>query len=160
MSLYGQRISRVPPQASHTFLHFHGLPPLEICITTCIGSFTRGGVYPYLLLPDTYFQFHVSNRATLLDFVQWYRVHQSITKHSVDSYHALTPMSCNVFVHKCNVMRHCMSIPCHIYDECYMDNLIHAYTMQSFIQCQYNSTHIFTFIQHNSMISPYAGCTN
>ena len=28
----------------------------------------------------------------------------------------------------------------------------------SFIQCQYNSTHILTFIQHNSMISPYTGC--
>ena len=105
------------------------LPPLEICITTCTGSVTRRGVYPCLLLPDTYFHFHVRNHATLLDFVQWYRVHQSITKHSVDSYHALTPMSCDVPMHKCNAMRHCMSIPCHIYDESYMGNLIHAYTM-------------------------------
>ena len=129
VSFCGQRISKVPLQASHAFLYFHWLPSLEICITTCTGSFTRGGVYPCLLLLDTYFHFHVSNHATLLDFVQLYRVHQSITKHSVDSYHALTPMSCDVPVHKCNAMCHYMSIPCHIYDECYMDNLIHAYTM-------------------------------
>ena len=69
VSFYGQRIFEVPPQALHTFLYFHKLPPLEICITTCIGSFTRGGVYPYLLLPKTYFHFHVSNHATLLDFI-------------------------------------------------------------------------------------------
>ena len=129
VSFCAQRIFGVPPQASHAFLHFHGLPPLEIYITTCTGSFTRGGVYSCLLLLETYFHFHVRNRATLLDFVQRYRIHQSITKHGVDSYYALTPMSCDVPVHKCNVMRHCMSIPCHIYDECYMDNLIHAYTM-------------------------------
>ena len=129
VSFCGHRISGIPSQASHAFLHFHELPPLEICITTCIGSFTRRGVYPFLLLPDTYFHFYVSNRATLLGFVQRYQVHQLITKHSVDSYHALTPMSCDVPVHKCKAMHHCMSISCHIYDECYMDNLVHAYTM-------------------------------
>ena len=58
-----------------------------------------------------------------------YRVHQSITKHNIDSYHALTPMSCDIPVHKCNAIRHCMSIPCHVYIECYMDNLIYAYTV-------------------------------
>ena len=119
VSFYGQRISRVSPQASHAFLHFHELPPLEICITTCTGSFTQEGVYPYLLLPDTYFHFHVSNRATLLDFIQRFRVHQSITKHSVDSYHALTPMSCDVFVH--NAMR--CTIAC-VYYVTYLMNVI------------------------------------
>ena len=103
VSFYGQRISEVPPQSSHAFLHFHQLPPLEIFITTCTGSFTRGGVYPCLLLPDTCFHFHVRNRETLLDFIQRYRVHQSITKHIVDSYHAHTPMSCDVPMH--NAMR-------------------------------------------------------
>ena len=129
VSSCGQRIFEVPPQASHAFLYFHGLPPLEICITTGTESFTRGGVYPCLLLLDTYFHFHVSNRTTLLDFVQRYPVHQSITKHSIDSYHALIPISCDVPVHKCNAMHHYKSITCHIYDEWYMDNLIHAYTM-------------------------------
>ena len=37
--------------------------------TTYTGSFTRGGIYPYLLLPDTYFHFYVCNRATMLDVV-------------------------------------------------------------------------------------------
>ena len=95
--------------------HVPDISPEGVSIPTCYYS--------------THFHFHVSNRATLLDFVQWYRVHQSITKHGVHSYHALTPMSCDVPMHKCNLMRHCMSIPCHIYDECYMDNLIYAYTM-------------------------------
>ena len=143
------------------------LPPLEIYIATCTGYFTRGGVYPYLLLLDTYFHFHVSNRATLLDFVQWYRVHQSITNHGVHSYHVLTPMSCDVPMHKCNLIRHCMSIPCHIYDECYMDNLIYAYNMHlkqlshMLIISKHHSfnvnmvAHMLTFVQHNNMISPY-----
>ena len=94
----------------------------------CTHSYTFTSFH-HLLLPNRYFHFHVSNRATLLDFVQRYSVHQLITKHSVDSCHALTPMSCNVPMHKCNAMHHCMSIPCHIYDECYMNNLVHAYTM-------------------------------
>ena len=38
--------------------------------TTYTRSFTRGGIYPYFLLPDTYFHFYVCNRATLLDVVQ------------------------------------------------------------------------------------------
>ena len=71
--------------------------------TTYTESFTGGGIYPCLLLPDTYFHFYVCNRETLLDVVQRYRVHQSITKHSADSYHPLTPMSCNFLLH--NAMR-------------------------------------------------------
>ena len=45
-------------------------------LTTYTKSFTRWGIYPYLLLPDTYFHFYVCNRATLLDVAQRYRVHQ------------------------------------------------------------------------------------
>ena len=43
---------------------FASLPTLSraftvehICITKTNGAFTRGGVYPYLLIPDTYFHF-------------------------------------------------------------------------------------------------------
>ena len=43
---------------------FASLPTLSrvftlghICITKINGAFTRGGVYPYLLIPDTYFNF-------------------------------------------------------------------------------------------------------
>ena len=57
---------------SYTFTGFH-------CWTLCIiknnEAFTRGGIYPYLLLPDTYFHFHVYNRATLLNVVPSYRAH-------------------------------------------------------------------------------------
>ena len=38
--------------------HFHGLSPLELCLTTNTGSFTRGGIYPCLLLPNTYFFYY------------------------------------------------------------------------------------------------------
>ena len=61
----------------------------------------------------------------------------------------------------CNVMHHCMSMSCHICDECHMDNLIHTFYHVSWIiilhaynlqnkhsfQCQYISTHISTFIK-------------
>ena len=40
--------------------------------TTYTGSFTQGGIYPCLLSPDTYFQFYVCIRLTLLDVVQRY----------------------------------------------------------------------------------------
>ena len=44
--------------------HFHRLSPLELCLTTNTGSFTRGGIYPCLPLPDTsfLFPFHVTVR--------------------------------------------------------------------------------------------------
>ena len=65
--------------------HFHGLSPLELCLTTNTGSFTQGGIYPYLLLPDTSFflPFHVTMRLcwTLSNSTE---STQSITKCSVD----------------------------------------------------------------------------
>ena len=61
---------------------FASLPTLSrdftighICKTKNNRAFTRGGVYPYLLIPDTYFHFHVYNGATLLDVVPLYRAH-------------------------------------------------------------------------------------
>ena len=58
------------PTLSWTFTVGH------ICITKTNGAFTRGGVYPYLLIPDTcfHFSFHF-DRATLLDAVPPYRAH-------------------------------------------------------------------------------------
>ena len=47
----------------------------HICITKNNEAFTRGGVYPYFLIPNIYFHFHVYNRATLLDIVPLYRAH-------------------------------------------------------------------------------------
>ena len=54
------------PTLSRAFTDGH------ICITKNNGAFTRGGIYPYLLLPDTYFHFHVYNCATMLDVVPSY----------------------------------------------------------------------------------------
>ena len=56
----------------------------------------------------------------------------------------------------CHMMHHCMSIPCHIYDECYMDNSTYAYhqcimnnyinkhimSIQYFIHVNISCTHI------------------
>ena len=44
---------------SHTPRHFYGLSLYELCLTTINGSFTRGGIYPCLLLPDTSFLYHI-----------------------------------------------------------------------------------------------------
>ena len=46
--------------------HFYGFSPLELSLTTTNGSFTRGGVYPCLLLPDISFIYHFIQ---LCDFV-------------------------------------------------------------------------------------------
>ena len=98
--------------------------------TTYIGSFTRGGIYLCLLLPCTYFHFYICNRATLLDVAQRYRVHQSITKHNVDSYHALTPMSCDVPMH--NAMRCATTCLSHT---TYVMNVIWTTQTTQFIMC-------------------------
>ena len=50
---------------------------------------------------------------------------QSITKRSVDYSHALTLIQCDVLVYmQCNAPFHILS--CHMYNECYMDNIIHT----------------------------------
>ena len=54
------------PTLSRAFTFGH------IYVTKNIGAFTQGGIYPCLLLPETYFHFHLYNRATLLDVVPPY----------------------------------------------------------------------------------------
>ena len=92
----------------------------HISIIKNIRAFIRGGIYPCLLLPDTYFDFHLYNRATLLNIVPSYRAHPIKHKFSVDYNHSLTPIQCDVPVHmQCNAPFHVIS--CHMYNECYMD---------------------------------------
>ena len=83
------------------------------------------------------------SRATLLDVVQRYQAHQSNTKRIVDYNHALTPIQCDVPVHmQCNVPLHVIS--CHMYNECYMDNINHTT-----IGCHGQSHHLhMTSIHH------------
>ena len=57
-------MSRVLTNSHHTCRlrtprHFYKLSPLELCLPTTNGSFTRGGVYPCLLLLDTSFLYHI-----------------------------------------------------------------------------------------------------
>ena len=86
-----------------------GLSPLN-CLNQS-GSFTRGSIYPFLLLSDTSFFTISFNSATLLDFVQRYRAHSSITHCGVDLKCTLTPMKCDVPVHmQCSVPSHVNAI--------------------------------------------------
>ena len=94
----------------------------HICITKNTEAFTRGGIsIPACYYPTHVFTFHVCNHETLLDFVQLYQAHHQ-TPNAV-LIHTMHSHPCHVIsVHKCNATCHCMSILCHIYDECYMDN--------------------------------------
>ena len=74
-----------------------------------------------------------------------------ITMHS-HPFHAMSPRICNA-------MCHFIPIPCHIYDECYMDNYScimdnyinqHKISKRSHISCQYICTHIY---QHQQVIT-------
>ena len=120
------------------------------CRTETNGSFTRGGVYPCLLLLEISFilLFHLT---VLLYWTSSNSTKptQSNTKYSVDYNHAFTRIQCNVPVHmQCNAPLHVIS--CHMYNECYMDNTNHtthlvswtitspAYDFHTSIQsCQY-----------------------
>ena len=42
--------------------HFYGLSPLGTVSDHNWRVFTRGGIYPFLLIPDTYFSFHATVR--------------------------------------------------------------------------------------------------
>ena len=98
---------------SNTFTGFHRW---RSRLTTTNESFTRWGVYPCLLLPDTYFLllFHITVRP------YWTASNstgltQSNTICSVDYNHALTPIQCNVLVHmQCNTPLHLIS--CHVHN--------------------------------------------
>ena len=128
----------------------------HICIIKNTGAFTRGGSYSCLLLPDTYFHFHLYNRVTLLDVVPLYvpanqtlNVVLIITMHS-HPFNAMSPCICNV-------MRHCMlyyatcimnvtwTMLKPYTSPCTMDNYInqHKISKRSHISCQYICTHIY-----------------
>ena len=151
---------RVP---SYTYTGFHCW---NICITKSTGAFTRGGIYPYLLLPDT-FSFSCIQPCDLVECCptvpsplnQTPNAVLIITMHS----HPFHVMSSCI----CNAMCHFMPIPCHIYVECYMKNSTHAYHpcimdnyinqhkifKRSHISCQYICTHIY---QHQQVITNQA----
>ena len=133
--------------------HFHGHSPLELCPTTNNESFTRWGIYPCLLLPDTSFllPFHLTMR------LYWTSSNsteptQSNIKRSVNYNHALTPIQCDVPVHmQCNASLHVIS--CDMYNECYMDNTNHtthlvSWTITSPAYDFHTSFHLCQYIMH------------
>ena len=56
--------------------HFHGLSLLKLCLTKNTESFTRGSVYPCLLLPDTSFPFYTTVRLCWTSFNGTESTHQ------------------------------------------------------------------------------------
>ena len=85
-----------------------------ICLTKNTKFFTRGGIYPSLLYPRHIFfiSFFLCNRDTHFGHCPILPSPPSNTKHSVDLYHAVTPMSCDVLC--INTMQcHCMYLMLH-----------------------------------------------
>ena len=127
----------------NTFTVFHRW---GLCLTIIGGSFTRGRIYPCLLIPDTYFLYHFIQPCDSAGRHLNEPSPPSNTKHSVNlltmhshPFNAMSPCICNAVCH-------CMFIPCHIYDECYMDNSTHAYhecIMNNYIDMHIISIHSF-----------------
>ena len=114
----------------HAFLHFYWLSPMGIMYNHKYRVFHPRG-YISLLAITYHTFFHVMQSCDSIKRRPTVPSPPSNTKHSVDPYHAL--MSCDVPVHICNAMRHCVPIPCNMYNECYMDNQAHAFHHASWI---------------------------
>ena len=108
-----------------TLKHFHGISPLEICITTNTESFTRGGINPCFLVLDTSFLYHFIQPCSFVGLrLNWPSPPNQSPNSVLIFNHALKPIQCDVPVHmQCNAPLHVIS--CHMYNECYMDNIIH-----------------------------------
>ena len=105
--------------------NFYGLTPLELCLTTLPGLSSEG----CLSLPTiAQHKFSLPLYSTVR--LYWTLSHftkptQSNTKRIVDYNHAPTPIQCDVLVHmQCNAPLRVISCP--MYNECYMDNIIHT----------------------------------
>ena len=113
------------PTLSRTFIAGH------ICLTNNTGFFTRGGIYPFLLYPNTrifHFFFLLCDRETHFGLCPILPSPTSNIKHSVnlpcthdipskakhnfELYHALTPMSCDVPCINA-IQCHCMYLMLH-----------------------------------------------
>ena len=125
----GSRFSGSHRRARTPSYIFTGFHRWGSCITTIFHP--KGYLSLLAIIHHTFF--HVMQPRDSIRSRPMVPILPSNTKHSVDPYDALTPMSCDVPVYKCNVRRHCMPIPCHMYNECYMDNQAHAFHHPSWI---------------------------
>ena len=89
---------------------FYGLSPLVIMSNLNTWSFTLGGIYPNFLCPTHIFFIFFKNCETHFGICPTLPSPPSNTKHSVDLYYALTPMSCDVLVHYAIQSCHCSFI--------------------------------------------------
>ena len=80
----------------------------HICITKNTGLSPKGVSISACYYPTHIFIFMHTTMQPCSTLSHRTEPTQSKTKCSVDYNHALTPMSCDVPMHKCNVMRHCM----------------------------------------------------
>ena len=99
--------------------------------TTYTGSFTRRGSIPIFYHPIHIFIYmYATMRFCLTSANGTESTNHSITKHSVDSYHALTPMSYDVPMH--NAMRCATTCLCHT---TFVRNAIWTTQTTQFIMC-------------------------
>ena len=88
--------------------HFHRLSPLELCLTTNTGSFTREGIYPCLLLPNTSFFYHFIQSCDTVGCCP------TVSSPSNQSPNAVLIMTMHLHLfnamspYRCNAMCHCM----------------------------------------------------
>ena len=126
MCFVGNRFSGSHRKISHDFLHFYEFSPIRIMYNHKYQVFHPREYLSLLAITHQKF-FCVMQPCHSIGRRPTVSSPPSNTKRSVDPYHTLIPMSCDVPMHKCNAMRHCMPIPCHMYNECYMENQAHAF---------------------------------
>ena len=55
--------------------HFYGLSPRVLCLTIIGELFSQGRIYPFLLIPDTYFHYHFIQPCYSVGRCPIYRAH-------------------------------------------------------------------------------------
>ena len=95
-----------------------------LCLTIIDGFFTRWGIYPFLLIPGTYFLYHFNQPCDSVGRCPIYRAHPINTKSSVDlpTMHS-HPTQCATPVHiQYKMPLHVIS--CYMYNKHYMEQFI------------------------------------
>ena len=104
-----------------TFKAFHRW---GLCLTIISGFFTRGGIHPFLLIPDTYFLYHFNQQCDFVGRCPIYRAHPINIERCVDlpTMHS-HPTQCDALVHiQCKMPLHVIS--CYMYNEHHMEQFI------------------------------------
>ena len=105
----------------NTFTAFHHW---ELCLTIIGEFFTRWGIYPFLLIPDTYFFYHFNQPCDSVGHCPFYRAHLINTKRNVDLLTMHSHLTqCDAPIHiQCKIPL-CV-ISCYMYNEHYIEKFI------------------------------------